>query len=142
MIEQTSPYNFSDDFPEPLTIAEAEERAMALRQDLNKIRQQLNDSDRRAKMGWSEDDYSRWRFKATHARNIKSVQQQKLTHWISEHRAQRAISALQTSDPSVILAEMVDIITELRQRHHLPLSPTQQNLLSLAENVVNNTAVK
>ena len=74
--------------------------------------------------------------KATHARDVKLVQQEKLYRWISKVRANRAVEALKTQDPSALLAELVDILLELRQRHRLPLSADQQNILALAEHVV------
>lgn len=134
----TSAYDFSEEFPEPVTLAEAEERSLSLRQDLNKIRQQLNDNDRQAKMGMTGEEYQRWRHKATHARNVKSVQQQKLTYWIDQVRAQRAVESLSTKDPAIILAEIVDMMSDLRQKHRIPLTPEQQNIMSLAQHVVDH----
>lgn len=136
------PYKFSEEFPEPFTIAEAEKRLIELKQDLNKIRQQLGDDQRQIKMNLSDEEYVKWRHKATHARNVKSIQQQKIMHWIDGVRAQRAIEALKTMDPGFLLAEVVDMFDVLRQRHRIPLSADQQNLMALAQHVVNNMEVK
>lgn len=127
---------FSPDFPEPSTVDEAQRRLLGLRQDLNKIRQQLGDPERRIKMNLSPEDFARWMRKATHARDVKLVQQDQLYRWISTVRANRAVEALKTQEPTAILAELVDIVLELRQRHRLPLSADQQNILALAEHVV------
>lgn len=136
-----NPYEFTEEFREPQTIAEAQDRLFELRQDLNKIRQQLNDPERKDRMNLSDDEYTRWRHKATHARNAKSVQQQKLNHWLSTHRARRAIDAVASHEPVAIMGELVEMINEFRQRHHIPLTNSQQNLLSLADNIVNNDPV-
>lgn len=127
---------FSPDFPEPSTVEEAQRRLLALKQDLNKIRQQLGDPERQSKMNLQAEEFARWMRKATHARDVKLVQQEKLYRWISKVRANRAVEALKTQDPSALLAELVDILLELRQRHRLPLSADQQNILALAEHVV------
>lgn len=129
------------DFVEPSTVSEAEERISSLRADLNKIEHQLRDIDRQSKMNWSKEEYSRWRNKAMNAKNIKSSQQFKLKRWLANYRAERALYSIKTKDPSALLAEMVDMIIDLRQKFHLPLSSEQQNILSLAEHVTNNMNV-
>lgn len=133
---------FTHDFPEPVSIADAEDRLLVLRQELSKIRQQLNDTDRKDKMNIADDQYAKWRYRAIHARDMKSIQQKKLARWIADRRAERALSAIETREPMFILAELVEMISDLRQRYRVPLSAEQQNMVSLAENVVNNFEVR
>ena len=132
------PQAFSEEFREPQTIAECQDRLFELRQDLHKIRQQLNDFERQKKMNWSEEEYGRWRHKATHARNTKFIQQEKLNRWLQSQRARRALDAIQSHEPVAVLAELIDVVNDVRQRHRIALSQSQQNILSLADNIVNN----
>jgi hypothetical protein len=107
-----------------------------LRQDLNKIRQQLSDPERQFKMNLSNENFAQWQRKAIHAREAKLLQQERLRQWIGSVRANRAAEALRTQEPTALLAEMVDMVVELRQRHRIPLNAEQQNILSLAEHVI------
>lgn len=127
---------FTPDFPEPSTLEEAQTRELSLRQDLNKIRQQLSDPERQFKMNLSNENFAQWQRKAIHAREAKLLQQERLRRWIGSVRANRAAEALRTREPTALLAEMVDMVVELRQRHRIPLNAEQQNILSLAEHVI------
>lgn len=133
---------FNEHFREPDTITEGMDRILQLNQELYTISQQLGDHHRREKFGLTEDEYSTWRLKATHARNSKTLQLEKLNRWIESQRAKHAVDALQTQNPISIIAELVDMINNMRQRSHVIITPQEQNLLSLAAMIVNNEPTK
>lgn len=134
-------YDFTEEFREPQTIAECQDRLFELKQDIYKIRQQLHDVNRQEKQNLSNEEYAQWRHKATHARNAKIIQQDKLNHWLQSQRVKRAVDALEDSNPIAVLGEMIDIVNDLRQRHKIVLNNSQMNVLSLADNIVNNEPV-
>lgn len=129
---------FTAEFREPQTMAECQDRLFELRQDIHKIRQQLNDRQRQEKMDINEDEYRRWRHKAIHARNTKIMQQQSLSSWLESQRVRRAVDALNGQNPVAVLGKLVDIINDVRQRHRISLTADELNIVSLADNIVNN----
>lgn len=140
--ERTDTMEFNDHFREPDSIADAMNRILQLNQELYTIAQQLGDPHRREKFGLNNDDYSMWRLKATHARNTKTLQLEKLNRWIEMQRAKHASQALQTQNPVSIIAELVDIVNNMRQRSHVTITTEEQNILSLASMIVNNEPAK
>lgn len=128
---------FGEHFRQPESIADASARLMQLSQELHTINQQLADRHRKEKLGINDNDYSNWKLKATHARNSKMMQCEKLRHWIEEQRAMHAVNALQTQNPVSIISELVDLVNNIRQRVHVTITSDEQNLLSLANKIVN-----
>lgn len=89
-------------------------------------------------MDINEDEYRRWRHKAIHARNTKIMQQQSLSSWLESQRVRRAVDALNGQNPVAVLGKLVDIINDVRQRHRISLTADELNIVSLADNIVNN----
>lgn len=137
-VERPMTIEFGEHFREPENISDGMNRALQLSQELHTITQQLGDTHRKEKFGLTDDQYSVWRLKATHAKNSKTIQIQKLNLWIETQRAKLAADALQTKNPISIMAELVDIIADIRQRAHVMISSDQQNVVSLAMSIVNN----
>lgn len=131
----------ADTFDAPATFADAQERLIVLREELGKIRSQLSDPARCEKMNWSEPDYQTWRHKALHARNVKMAQQSRLQRWIQDQRAQRAVIALRTNDPLILLGRMLDLVDDITRVDQVPFSSADQDLLALTRKIVNENPV-
>lgn len=131
----------ADTFDGPATFADAQERLIVLREELGKIRSQLSDPARCEKMNWSEPEYQTWRHKALHARNAKMAQQSRLQRWIQDQRAQRAVIALRTNDPLILLGRMLDLVDDITRVDHVPFSSSDQDLLALTRKIVNENPV-
>lgn len=130
--------NFSEDFREPQTIAECQDRMFVLRQDTYKIRQQINDPNRREKMGISEQEYEIWRHRATHARNTKMIQQAILQQWNQSQKVKRAIDAISGHSPTAVIEQLMTIILTLQKTHNISLSDEMSDIMSLADNIIAN----
>jgi hypothetical protein len=141
----TKPFHYesshADTFDAPETFADAQDRLTILREELGKIRSQLSDPARREKMNWTEVEYQTWRHKALHARNVKMTQQSRLQRWIQDQRAQRAVIALRTNDPLVLLGRMLDLVDDITRVDHVPFSSSDQDLLALTRKIVNENPV-
>lgn len=137
----SSNIDFDQNFREPETIANCQDRLFELRSDLYKINHQLSDENRQEKMNWDEHHYTEWRHRATHAKNSKIIQQQKLKRWMESERVRRAIDILRGDNPVAVLGKLLDIVNDIRQRHNVPLNADQQSIVSLADNIVSNAPV-
>jgi hypothetical protein len=124
-------------FVAPTTISEALLRLQTVREELQKIRTQLSDSDRQQKLGWDNETYREWRHKAIHARNVKSSQQIRIQQWLHDQRTQRAVASLRTNDPIVLLGRMVDIIEDIGKSDDILLSNDEMDIIALAKTIVN-----
>ena len=130
--------NFSEDFREPQTIAECQDRLFVLRQDIYKIKQQINDPNRREKMDISEEEYGVWRHRATHARNAKMIQQTILHGWNQSQKVKRAIDAISGNNPTAVIEQLLNIIFTLQKNHNINLSDEMSDIMSLADNIISN----
>lgn len=124
---------------EPKTIAEAQMLQTQLREELQKIRSQINDTQRQSKLGWSNESYRDWRNKAVHARNVKMIQQTKIQQWIQNQRASRAVQAGLTEDPILLLGSLLDLFDQVTSTVKVHLQQEQQDFLALARKVANDT---
>ena len=138
----SEPYNavFASRHPvEPKTISEAQIMQSQLREELQKIRSQINDSQRQEKLGWTNELYRDWRNKAIHARNVKLIQQTKLQQWIQQQRANRAIQAGLTEDPVLLLGSLLDLFDQVTSVTKVSLHQEQQDFLALVRKIANET---
>ena len=133
--------DFDENFKEPETIANCQDRLFELRNDLYKINYQLSDIHRQEKMKWNDQQYTEWKHRATHAKQSKIIQQQKLKRWLESERTRRAIDILRGDNPIAVLGKLLDIVNDMRQRHKVTLTSDQQNIVSLADNMVSNAPV-
>ena len=127
---------------EPKTISDAQNRLLALREELGKIRAQLTDDNRKSKLNESDDTYQSWRHKAIHARNMKMAQQSRLQQWIQTQRALRAAIALNTQDPIILLGQMLSLFDEMTGVTKVTLSQEAQDLLALVRKITNENPIE
>lgn len=127
---------------EPKTISDAQNRLLALREELGKIRAQLTDDNRKSKLNESDETYLSWRHKAIHARNMKMAQQSRLQQWIQTQRALRAAIALNTQDPIILLGQMLSLFDEMTGVTKVTLSQEAQDLLALVRKITNENPIE
>ena len=130
----------NSNFVMPSNLSEAQERQIVLREELYKIRAQINDSLRQEKLGLDQETYNQWRKKALHARSVKSTQLSRIQRWIQEQRAVRASVAFDANDPDMMLAKLLDLVDNITSANKVPLSSEQQDFLALTRKLVNSIA--
>lgn len=124
---------------DPKTISEAQIMQSQLREELQKIRSQINDPQRQEKLGWTNEMYRDWRNKAVHARNVKLIQQTKIQQWIQQQRASRALQAGLTEDPVLLLGSLLDLFDQVTSVAKVTLHQDQQDFLALVRKIANET---
>jgi len=130
----------NSNFVMPSSLSEAQERQIVLREELYKIRAQINDSLRQEKLGLDHEAYNQWRKKASHARSVKSTQLSRIQRWIQDQRAVRASVEFDANDPDLMLAKLLDLVDAITSANRIPLSSDQQDFLALTRKMVNSIA--
>lgn len=128
---------FDEKFPEPTTLRECHERLFELKNDLSKIRGQLLDSHRKDRLNLSEKEYENWKRKAAIAKSAKSQQMNHLDNWIKSQKTKDAIDMMNGQNHIAVIGKLVDVINDLRQKYHVPLTNDERNVVTIADRIVN-----
>lgn len=132
---------FNEKFPEPTTLRECYERMFQLKTDISKIRNQLLDNNRMDRLNMNDNEYDNWRHKATSAKNAKITQLHSLDNWGKSQKTKEAIDAMHGENHVAVIGKLVDLINDIRQKHHVPLSGPDVSLVSMADSIVNDFPV-
>lgn len=128
--------DFDERFPEPTTLAECHERLLVELIDLDRIKMQLADPSRKDRMNLSDGQYEEWKKKANRARNMKNRHVSALDRWIKSQKTKYSIDSVKGENHVAMISKLVDAINDIRQRHHIPLTPSEHLLVSKADSIV------
>lgn len=131
------PDMFSENFPEPTTLRECHERMFELKNDVSKIRNQLMDYNRKDRLNLSEKEYDNWKRKANLAKIAKSQQVHHLDNWMKSQKTKDAIDVLSSENHIAVIGKLVDVISDIRQKHHVPLTNDERHIVTIADRIVN-----